>query len=750
MQQLGYNPRPDTVPASPELQQAVLGQLQRMLASAEFHNSDRMSRFLHHVVTFSLAGDEAALKESMLGIAVYGREAGYNLKIDPVVRSEARRLRDKIQRYYEREGEADAVRISLPKGGYIAHFQLQAPPLLQPEPVAPVLPAPGQSATESHPRVGVHRIVLVLAGLIAGIAISLVTARILPARSYDPGPISKSWTYPLTSLPGQELDPSISPDGRQVAFIWDRNGGDFDLYVIPAEGGEPRQLTATPERDLHPAFSPDGREIAFLRTSPAAIEVWKIRTDGTAATKITEIRWFEWFNWRSDLLLSTGYPGPAWTPDGSSLILSDVAGSQQGAALWEFDTKTGSRKQLSRPLSLSHDFFPAVSQDGRTIAFARQFSASNCDIFLIDRLTGKERRLTSDAQDVRGLTWMPDSQTLIYSSARGGAYQLWRLSVNGGSPVAVAASGDRVLGPTMSKNGRLLVYANATININLWTQTLQHGASAKPIVLSTGQNLYPRFSPDGLKVAFASDRTGGWEIWSANRDGSQQRQLTHLTRRSAGRMLGTPRWSPDGASIAFDARLNGNCAIYLMPATGGEPRLLERNSFEERNPVFSRDGRSLYFNSNRAGSVQIWRRPLDGGPALRVSTRRGYDAAESPMDGSVLFLPALAEPGVWKVERDGSGEQILLPTIPFLVRRHWDIAGKNLYFLGHDTEPRTLVRYQPGSAQVQRVTQLERNLIADVNSLAISPDERSVLFAQPDTLKSDLIAVLTEETPQPR
>lgn len=716
---------------------AVHKQLRRMLASAEYQNSERMSRFLRYVVELSLAGDDAALKESTIGVAVFDRAPGYNPKTDPVVRSEARRLREKIDRYYTGPGSADPVRIHVPKGGYVACFEF--PTVSADEPV--VLPDDGATADQlaSLPRT-TRRIRFwmpaALLGLIGCLLTALALHRATPAASrFIPGRVS-----PLTSLPGLEMDASISPDGRQVAFIWDHGTGDFDIYTMGSDGGRARQLTTTPERELHPAFSPDGRRIAFLKTSPAGIEVWSMAADGSGPGKLTEIRWFEWFNWKSDPLLSASYPGPAWTPDGRSLILSDVAGSQQGAALWEFDIATKARRQLSRPQNLSHDFYPAVSPDGRRIAFARQFSASASDLYLLDRSTGAEMRVTRDAQEIRGLAWMPNGKALIYSSARSGVLQLWQIAING-DLTPLPTVGNHIAAPAVSRDGRLLVYANTNLNVNLWRQPLDGSTPPEPLIQSTGSNLFPRYSPDGRRIAWASDRTGGWEIWAASADGSRQQQLTHLTRRSGGRMLGTPRWSPDGSLIAFDARLGDNCAIYVVPSLGGPPRLLEQNSYEERNPSFSTDGRWIYFNSNRGGAVQIWRRPVDGGPPVRVTSRRGYDAMESADGKEVYFLPALAEPGIWRVARDGSDERVMLPTVPYWSRRHWAPVRDRIYFVGHDAEPRTLFRITPTTLKIERVTALQWDLIADIASVSVSPDERWLVLARPDLRASDLVAV---------
>lgn len=698
-----------------------------------------MARFLRHVVEASLAGDEAALKESSIGVAVFDREPTYNPKEDPVVRSEARRLREKLQRYYDREGQADTVLIHLPKGGYTAQFEIVAALEVAVEEPVSGLPAPALPPPPRRSRIWV-------VALLVGMTLGASGMALLRGLHKSVGPLHPVSVYPLTSLPGQELDPTLSPDGKQVAFSADSGTGNFDLFVVGTDGGEPRRLTASADRDLHPAFSPDGQTIAFLRASSAGIEVWTIGVDGRNATKISEIRWFEWFNWRSDLLFSTGYPGPSWVPDGKSLILADVSGTQQGAALWEFEMATGSRRQVTRPANLAHDFFPSVSPDGRHIAFVRQFSASTCDLFVVDRRTGEERRLTTEARDVRGLAWMPDGRSLVYSSTRNGAYQLWRLFLSGGAgPEPVAAPGDRLLTPTISRDGRLLAYTSSTINVNLWRQPLDGRGPARPLVVSSGSNLFPRYSPDGRRIAWASDRTNGWEIWVADADGSRPRQLTRLAHRSSGRLLGTPRWSPDGQWIAFDARVSPNCGIYLVPSAGGEPRLLERNQWEERNPSFSRDGRWIYFNSNRGGTVQVWRRPVAGGPPVRLTTRRGYDAAESPDGRTVYFLPALAEPGIWRVSPDGSGESMLLAAAPFLVRRHWDVVGGRLYFLGHDAEPRTVMRLDPAGGNPERVLTLDRELIADINSLSVSPDGLWLLYARPDRVESNLMAVVLQQ-----
>jgi TolB-like protein len=96
----------------------VRRQLDRLLASAVFANAGRMSRFLKFVVDKTLAGDAERLKEYVIGIEVFDRDASYDPRLDSIVRVEAARLRSKLAEYYAGEGRADAVVLSLPKGGY--------------------------------------------------------------------------------------------------------------------------------------------------------------------------------------------------------------------------------------------------------------------------------------------------------------------------------------------------------------------------------------------------------------------------------------------------------------------------------------------------------------------------------------------------------------------------------------------------------------------------------------------------------
>jgi TolB-like protein/tetratricopeptide (TPR) repeat protein len=103
-------------------EQAVRQQLDRILAGATFQQVDRLRRFLSFVVLESIAGRQDELKEYVVGIQVFGKEASFDPRSDPVVRVQARRLRARLVRYYAEEGQGDEILVELPKGGYAPVF----------------------------------------------------------------------------------------------------------------------------------------------------------------------------------------------------------------------------------------------------------------------------------------------------------------------------------------------------------------------------------------------------------------------------------------------------------------------------------------------------------------------------------------------------------------------------------------------------------------------------------------------------
>ena len=134
------------------------------------------------------------------------------------------------------------------------------------------------------------------------------------------------------------------------------------------------------------------------------------------------------------------------------------------------------------------------------------------------------------------------------------------------------------------------------------------------------------------RIAFLSDRAGDWQIWVSDPDGGNAAQLTTMQFSSS---PGFPQWSPDGKTIAFHGDPHGRPEIIIVPAAGGEPRVLTQSLPNGGYPRFSRDGRWIYFTVFD-GEARVWKIPADGGEAVQVTTSPAVASIESS-DGRNLF-----------------------------------------------------------------------------------------------------------------
>jgi len=162
------------MPATPE---DVRRQLNRVLSSPVFTSSERLRRFLEFVVERTLAGDGERLKEYVIGIEVFDRDARYDPRLDSIVRVEAARLRTKLTEYYAGDGRADAIVLTLPKGGYAPVVSVVEPPPAAAAPADIAATTEPPLATEAAPRRASRRLWSVAAAAAVVIVAIAVGAR---------------------------------------------------------------------------------------------------------------------------------------------------------------------------------------------------------------------------------------------------------------------------------------------------------------------------------------------------------------------------------------------------------------------------------------------------------------------------------------------------------------------------------------------------------------------------------------------
>lgn len=486
---------------------------------------------------------------------------------------------------------------------------------------------------------------------------------------------------PLTSLPGLETAPSLSPDGQWVAFAWRPAETDSAaIYRQRTNGRDRTRVTSGNAAESMPAWSPNGASIAYLRWRPDGYDVVVAPAWQTGAGRVIAAI-------PRAAALPADVQTVAWTPDGRQIIVPDAAAPAQELALAAIDVASGARRVLTRPEpSKPGDVQAAVSPDGSRVAFVRYASSTEADVYVGDRAgTEKPRRLTADRTFIRGLAWTPDGRALIFSSTRaGGGYGLWRLDWPGGGLQQIFKPGPaHAVHPAVSRTGQVACQLENR-DVNIWAA--RAGAAPAAFAPSAWPEYAPSFSPDGARIAFVSARSGHREIWTAAVDGGAPEQATRMR----GPYMDTPRWSPDGKRIAFMASDRGNRDVYVVQGGGGVPLRLTSEPSEESRPSWSCDSRRLFVRSDRSGAREIWKISADRPePGVQITRGGAYEALVAPDCRTLYFTRARTEPGLWRTTADGGAEEHVLDGVR---EGLWTVTPRAILFLER----------HPGGVQVGR------------------------------------------------
>jgi len=543
---------------------------------------------------------------------------------------------------------------------------------------------------------------------------------------------------PFTSYPGREDQGVLSPDGNQIAFVWEGEKGDnADIYVKSISGEKPLRITTSPELDLRPAWSPDGQRICFIRidSSDGKIGVYVASVLAAAPER---------------LLFSVNQePGTiAWSPDGKYIATSDAQPGSKATKIILFSPETGERRDLTKlPVQFWSDSIPAFSPDSKTVAFIRQNSPITGDIYTVPVNGGEPRRITFDnarysfdSGIIGGLTWTSDGSELIFSSTRGGLPSLWRVAVAGGEPERLPVGGDNTYYPSVSLQGHRLSYTRVSGGTPIYRIETSAAPGQRPVATkflsSTREDASPRYSPDGKRVAFQSDRSGNPEIWMCDSNGQNITQLTFFRKGVAG----TAQWSPDGSQIAFDYRASGMSDVYVVNMNGGVPRRVTTEDSDDSVPSWSRDGKSLYFASNRTGALEVWKTPVEGGQAVQITKHGGFTAFESSDGHYIYFNKSAGCPGVWKMPVDGGDEILVLNQSGAGNWGQWSVADTGIYYINYQPDGISVAFFNFSTEKTTRVVGLD-NVNAFVGGLTSSPDGKQILYTQQDPVSSDIMLV---------
>ena len=451
---------------------------------------------------------------------------------------------------------------------------------------------------------------------------------------------------------------SYAPDGTHIYYVaWEGNKTDAALYRVPVLGGPTKMLIKSVGSPI--TISPDGTRIAYVNddSKRGLSQLMLANADGTAEHVLVSHQDSDSFN---------GYPDglPAWSPDGNYIITVVGSPDRGGAAksLVAVHVADGSETRFTPQGWSSVQQIAWLPDSSGMIMTARDAASSPRQIWHVTFPAGELRKITNDLNDYRGVSLTGDAD--VFATVRTEqTYYLWITPGVETSQGARAASevgthaGEE--GVAWTPEGRIVYRSHASGHDDIWIMNAA-GSSRKQLTANAGSNIHPTVSPDGRYVVFASDRTGAYRIWRMDLDGGNAKQLTdsdgpsevypHMSHDGSlvvyqlgyGWVKGTlwkvsieggapvqlteemslrPSVSPDGKWVAYyymDANVWGLAVISLY-----DGQLLKRFAIPptvgSRTLRWTSDGKSLAYVDTRAGVSNIWAQRLYGGTPKQLT-----------------------------------------------------------------------------------------------------------------------------------
>lgn len=525
----------------------------------------------------------------------------------------------------------------------------------------------------------------------------------------------------ITDSPWVEGYPSLSPDGKNIIFASEANG-DRNVYLQRVGGKNPVNLTPnSKESDTMPAYSADGKYIVF-RSERQPSGIYVMEETGENARRISD----------------AGFH-PSWSPDGKKVVVSDKAAAIHtvhavpNSALSVIDVATGNKQRIETG---GDAIMPSWSPNGERIAFWFVADGKLPEIATIPAAGGEPVVVASDEASDWNPVWSPDGKYLYFASDRSGNMSFWRVAIDEktgaqqGAPESVPTPSKYCRHITFSRDGKTLGYVRYESQSNLqaipfdpktlkttgeagWitrgdkeignpdlapdgetfvvrqpTRTQEdlvifdkNGGNWRNLMSDKFRERLPRWSPDGAQIAFNSDRSGKYQIWTINRDGSNLRQITFTEKMGASAAV----YSPDGTKMAYTELELNSQSSFILDLT---------RAWTEQTPQALPP-----MAGSKSFSVRDW--SADGKKLLLIYFEP---------DGDEYGV------GVYNLETGASEKMTESGSSPFWLNdnRHFIYTDRNAIFLC-DT-------------QTKKITEIYKPFAYELQHANISPDNKMIFF----------------------
>jgi serine/threonine protein kinase/WD40 repeat protein len=538
-------------------------------------------------------------------------------------------------------------------------------------------------------------------------------------------PLADARPVRLTDFEGEELDAAISPDGKFMVFLSNRDGP-FDVFVSQIGSGA---FTKVTNGDFRPptwalvrqsGFSGDGEQIWFAQY-----------TQTEPVDRSTLIR--PTMGGVPKLFIDHG-GNPAWSPDGKTLAYYTP---DPGDPIFIADSNASNPQKIFAAEPGVHCHFPTWSPDGRFIYFVKG-TLTDTDVWRIPARGGHAEQITFHHAWVSYPAWL-DARTLIYSATAddGSGRWLYAIDVEHRIPHRVSLGiAEQYLSVAVDQvRPHHLVATVANPTASLWTvpiaNDIQSESAIKPIQAANTRALSPRYAADYL--AFLSSKGGADGLWKLDNSGT----AVELWKGSAGGVVAPPAISPDGNRICFSYRKQGRAQLYVINANGTGLTTLAKSIDVQSGASWSPDGKWVAVAANQGDGTRVFKIPLDGGPPVRLRDTLSFNPVWSP-DNRFIVYSAHRGSGNFDVETmTPDGAPVVVAAMASLASRfpvafgtpyRFTPDGKTLITLQAAAPNQNFFRLDLETGEQRQLTNFDLKSGSAIQNFDISPDGKRIVF----------------------
>lgn len=520
----------------------------------------------------------------------------------------------------------------------------------------------------------------------------------------------------LTSDPGSERRPAVSPDGMRVAYAkFDPVSGakGVDRLVMRATGqSQAVRITAKSDSSEEvPAWSPDGSQIAFERLADERCTVYIVSSLGGAEREVGPCQNYlrHYFD---------------WTADGKALITAENPGASDDMVLMRWELATGAKLPLQYERAAdAQDLEAHYSPDGKLVAFRRGL-APYSDLCVMAASGGAVRQVTQLHSRIRGLAWTPDSRGLIFSSNHDGHFTLYTVALDGGEVRALGVGPAEY--PAAARAADVVTYEIPRKTSRLaWVAVGANNPIPELLAKSTGSDSSPAFSPDGLRIAFISDRSGAQQVWVYDFSTLEVTALTEF--REA--LLINPAWSADGKRLLVTVRGKESPGLVEIDLASRRQRMISKSGQDVLSANYGPDPDSylLVMGSPSRHNQLVLLERAGHEDERQMPLAVGIEHMELDAGARRLYYTKNAQSALFARDLAGGEEKLVTPLIESTLIDGWRVVDGRIWYVGKVAwKPTELMEFDPATGAQRVLVHIETEL-HDVGFSASPKRDRVVI-----------------------